>query len=249
LHRALERHHRLVDDDVTAALVEHVRSSIMYERQLLRELEALRPDVNSAADKNVPKANGAPRPTIILPLDDVRVPKPQLPAAAVHHTSTTAQAPPFVSGITTNSKQESSSFQPPGGPSHSRTPSAAESSTYPAPAPAANDPLLGGRPVDGTKSMFINPPLSTPPTAVQQQQTHDPLMSSHPHPLSRSHSVSAAEPSITSNGNASVTGPARGGLDPLGQAKPTSMSASMRVQPSRPRLDAREAASKLANMF
>jgi len=38
------------------------------------------------------------------------------------------------------------------------------------------------------------------------------------------------------------------GLDPLGMAKPTNMTASMRV-PQRPRLDPREAASKLANMF
>jgi hypothetical protein len=38
-------------------------------------------------------------------------------------------------------------------------------------------------------------------------------------------------------------------LDPLGLAKPTYMTSSVRVQPTRPRLDAKEAASKLANMF
>jgi len=38
------------------------------------------------------------------------------------------------------------------------------------------------------------------------------------------------------------------GLDPFGMAKPTNMTASMRA-PQRPRLDPREAASKLANMF
>ena len=38
------------------------------------------------------------------------------------------------------------------------------------------------------------------------------------------------------------------GLDPLGMAKPTNMTASMRA-PQRPRLDPREAATKLANMF
>jgi hypothetical protein len=42
-----------LNDDITAALVEHVRSSIMYERQLLKDLEALRPDISSAADKVV----------------------------------------------------------------------------------------------------------------------------------------------------------------------------------------------------
>ena len=38
------------------------------------------------------------------------------------------------------------------------------------------------------------------------------------------------------------------GFDPLGMTKPTYMTASMRT-PQRPRLDPREAASKLANMF
>lgn len=42
----------------------------MYERQLLRELEALRKDVNSAADKVVPNVNGAPRPAYIPKLDE-----------------------------------------------------------------------------------------------------------------------------------------------------------------------------------
>jgi hypothetical protein len=37
--------------------------------------------------------------------------------------------------------------------------------------------------------------------------------------------------------------------DPLGSIRPHQMSSSVRVQPTRPRLDAREAASKLANMF
>lgn len=38
-------------------------------------------------------------------------------------------------------------------------------------------------------------------------------------------------------------------VDPLGLAKPSYMSQSMRVTNNRPRLDAREAASKLANFF
>jgi hypothetical protein len=38
-------------------------------------------------------------------------------------------------------------------------------------------------------------------------------------------------------------------VDPLGGIRPAYMSASMRVQPTRRKLDAREAASKLANMF
>ena len=38
------------------------------------------------------------------------------------------------------------------------------------------------------------------------------------------------------------------GLDPFGMAEPNYMTASVRA-PQRPRLDPREAASKLANMF
>jgi hypothetical protein len=76
------------------------------------------------------------------------------------------------------------------------------------------------------------------------------------HPLG--HSVSAAGGSIdplgagpstpvspTVNGYSSAST-----MDPLGMGRPGAfMSASVRVQPTRPRLDAREAASKLANMF
>ncbi|KAF7981505.1 hypothetical protein HWV62_33061 [Athelia sp. TMB] len=43
LHVALQTHNRQANEDITAALVDHARSSLMYEKQLLRELEALRP--------------------------------------------------------------------------------------------------------------------------------------------------------------------------------------------------------------
>lgn len=46
-----------------------------------------------------------------------------------------------------------------------------------------------------------------------------------------------------------TAGAGAGGYDPLGQARFGGMSASVRVQPTRPRLDPKEAASKLANMF
>jgi hypothetical protein len=259
LHRALDRHNRLVNDDVTTALVEHVRSSIMYERQMLRELEALRPDVNSAADK-VSKPNGIPRPTVIPPLEDATIPKPlPAPASGPSTPVTTQSTSPFISGVSSNVRQASVPPQSPGaGPSRSPAPSVSSFTPNIPPSPALNSPPLGGRFVDGTKSMFVKPtssPLaaSTPcidsPSIAQkqqkqQQQAHDPLLS--PHPVARSFSVPVVDSSSAVNGHANGDG----GLDPLGQARPVAfMSASMRVQPSRPRLDAREAASKLANMF
>jgi len=39
------------------------------------------------------------------------------------------------------------------------------------------------------------------------------------------------------------------GIDPLSQVRSQQMAQATRTQPTRPRLDAREAASKLANMF
>jgi hypothetical protein len=77
------------------------------------------------------------------------------------------------------------------------------------------------------------------------QQPFDPL---------RSDVVPRAPTTFPLHQDPLVRGPAGyseqgGGLDPLAQVKPHQMAQSMRVQPTRPRLDAREAASKLANMF
>jgi hypothetical protein len=54
LHRALHRHSRLAHEDLMAALIEHARTNIMYEKQLLRELESLKPDVRASADPAPP---------------------------------------------------------------------------------------------------------------------------------------------------------------------------------------------------
>jgi len=78
LHRALQTHSRLAHDDITAALIEHARSSLVYERQLLRELEALRPDVaNAAAPAPEPSKIGLP---IVRPLEEPPVHRPALPS-------------------------------------------------------------------------------------------------------------------------------------------------------------------------
>jgi hypothetical protein len=281
LHRALDSHRRLVTDDVMAALVEHVRSSVMYEKQLLRELEALRPDIaNSASNAPIaPALNGAPRPTYIPPLEDDNAPRvraqppapligqPHGPFAAAH----AAPLPP--TPVSANSSIPSVPHSPAPGPS---------SPAMPTGRPPMNDPPLGGRFVDGTQSMFITPSPKAPlPNAtVIRTSTMPPLppSSTTSGPPTPSSAVSPSSgnplhsplsgPAAFSDplsggplgGSASPLGPSvsgapqSGGLDPLGGLRPGNMSASMmagsmRMSHQRSRLDAREAASKLANAF
>lgn len=132
--------------------------------------------------------------------------------------------------------------------------------------------------MDGTKSMFVKPPstasplgpavtapkpafapststqFNTPSASAQfntpsaSAQFQSPLHVSGP--LGQSITAPVIDSPLTNGLNRSG-GPASqaGGFDPLGQARPSYMSQSVRVAPTRPRLDAREAASKLANMF
>lgn len=141
---------------------------------------------------------------------------------------------------------------------------------------ADGGPPLGGRFVDGTKSMFVKPSgsgsglgtqhgsSSTPTTPSRKMSFQSPLHAPsggagssaqpQPHPLAGGGPI--LDPLLggasRANGNGNGAGQTAGvreELDPLGMVKPSYMSASVRVQPTRPRLDAREAASKLANMF
>ncbi|KAJ3833225.1 Vps5 C terminal like-domain-containing protein [Lentinula raphanica] len=298
LHRALETHNGHVNDDVTAALIEHARSSIMYERQLLRELEALRSDVANAANKVAPSST-IPKPTVILPLEEPirplpppaptpmpndyrreatppRTQSPQIkavpapPPGTSDPLSSVPSGPPSQPSISPSPSQQTvvsrgsvsttSSFASrqaqfsPSVPSSPRQPLPAQSpgagpstptsERFTATKPPVEDgPPLGGRFVDGTKSMFVNSssPLVPPsPTASTFSRGGDPLMVSGP-PVRPS---SALDGKRAMNGN-----PLQNDLDPLGLAKPNYMTSSLRVQPTRPRLDAKEAASKLANMF
>ncbi|KAI0353032.1 hypothetical protein OH77DRAFT_1427802 [Trametes cingulata] len=299
LHRALDRHKRLVTEDVTAALVEHVRSTIVYERQHLRELEALRPEVANANKKHVPqKPVSAPRPSYIPPLEDFssrppiprpasgppsNAPRPPAPSVPPLSASTFVNGPPqgplSSTGVPSPIRPPLPPQSPGAGPSS--TPSPSQPSFAP---PLMDGPPLGGRLVDGTKSMFVKPPTSplassavstparstsalppapqspTPQPPVAPKGPLDPLSapssgppsataSAAPHPLAASAFVPSANSPLANGRSNSVSGSLHNDLDPLGMAKPVNMSASMRVQPTRPRLDAREAASKLANMF
>ncbi|KAJ6515624.1 vacuolar protein sorting-associated protein vps17 [Mycena sanguinolenta] len=388
LHQALETHNRYANDDITTALIEHTRSSIMYERQLLRELEALRVDVAKAADKYVPPANGIPKPPIPVaeeyhPKLPSRTALPPPGAAAVtapangfpqHATVPTPGTQPPPPRIQTPQRAPFQAFSQslynptptgtprpadpasamggplgnpssPGPPSASSTqaiydrpdsltPSSTQSSfasrhpspsvppsgfpqsnstfgplgpqtlpqhasgpqTQPQPQPqlqhqpipqspnavpsspspyqpqthiprTSNEPPLGGRLVEGSKSMFIKPPSSPSPL-----HAHSPLTSTlAPSPSTPSYS---GDPLLGGSGGVgtfprAVSSPLHGSplhvngsrapngsgailhneLDPLGQVQPVPMSASMRAPPQRPRLDAREAAKSLANMF
>lgn len=120
----------------------------------------------------------------------------------------------------------------------------------------ANEPPLGGRFVDGTRSMFVKPTQPPPHAPIHTSASFSSITGPQHHsrgssplhsdPLSRP----APDPLDNTPGRA-MNGQARpgSGADPLGFHKQNQMSNSMRAQPTRPRLDAREAASKLANMF
>lgn len=283
----------------------------MYERQLLRELEALRGDISNAAKKVVPAVNGAPKPSIIPPLEDDRPHPPPAPSAPLENgfQRQIQTQPPHTAGISQNgfiphhvpAQPNAFSTQSPLPSPFPQTPTGRQdplsaasfrsfTPTQALPSPisshtfarqqrlpqspgagpsspvvptnpgiparqAVDEPPLGGRFVDGTKSMFVPKSTSSP----------------RPSPLSFSSSVSnIAVPSSTapfdplrSDSYPSVSSPLQNAgplsasqqpsrlqqIDPLGLGTPQTMTSSLRIQPTRPRLDAREAASKLANMF
>jgi hypothetical protein len=259
LHHALQTHKRLVTDDITTALIEYTRSTIMYERQLLRELESLRPDVASSNAKVVSRANGMPKPTIIPPLEDDSkpppptaesspslnrgpMPSPSVPPGFVSGRPSVSQAPvPPQSPGAGSSKSPVIAHQPP------RSPFIAQNS-YPVPPTQVRsaEPPLGGRFVDGTKSMFVRSSSSAqPPTGAGSPSAA--LRSNHTDPLLGG-PLSTSDP-IHRPGTTDGIPRSGSDVDPLGGLRPAYMSASVRVQPTRQRLDAREAASKLANMF
>ena len=283
----------------------------MYEKQLLRELEALRGDVSNAAKKVVPVANGAPKPSVVPPLEDFSdrnyvQPTSSGPSANGFHNAPHRQVPHTAGpadnggpqGFTPHKlpdqpqiqhvpQSPSSSLFPrtrPGGqeplsaasiqsfstrgplllsqhnPNHSlppQSPGAGPSSPVIAPErqsvprPAESEAPLGGQFVDGTKSMFVTrSTLSPRPSLLSFSSSTSNIPGSNT-PFDPLRNDSHARPTSPSPLH---SGPSQQALqtqetDPLGSIRPYQMSSSVRVQPTRPRLDAREAASKLANMF
>ncbi|KAF9058062.1 Vps5 C terminal like-domain-containing protein [Panaeolus papilionaceus] len=326
LHKALQTHNRHANDDITTALIEHARSSIMYERQLLRELESLRVDVSNANKKVLPAATGPPKPTIIPPLEDDRrhlepapsapiangfhQPKPGRPQQPPHTAALNGSAQGFIPHKVQSYATDPLTGQPeiPSSPAFPQTPvgrhepplSAASSRSFasqqqgplsPAPAyatmrqplppqspgagpsspvlpsqnpsavpsvrAASTEPPLGGRFVDGTRSMFVprSNSVSRPSPLAFSSSTSN-LPNGHPtagpssapfDPLRSDNYAAAPSPLNDSGMRSHLSRPQD--VDPLGFIKPNQMASSVRVQPTRPRLDPREAASKLANMF
>lgn len=261
LHRSLQTHKRLVTDDIATALIEYTRSTIMYERQLLRELESLRPDVATSNTKVVSRTNGIPKPTFIPPLEDDfkppaplaepnpslnrgPVPSPSVPPGFVSGRPSISQAP-----VPPQSPGAGSSKSPAVAPQQPRSPFIAQNSSPVPPTQVRSaEPPLGGRFVDGTKSMFVHSSSSAQhPTQADSAGSPSAVLRSNTDPLLGG-PVGASD---TIHRPGTTDGTPRGGsdVDPLGGLRPAYMSASMRVQSTRQRLDAREAASKLANMF
>jgi hypothetical protein len=281
----------------------------MYEKQLLRELEALRGDVSSAAKKVVPVANGVPQPSIVPPLEDFSdrnhvEPAPSAPLANGFHNAPHIQAPhtagllannggpqtftphklpnqpqvphipqstspsPFSQTwlgrqepLSADSVQSFSSTRGPFSPSslyHSlppQSPGAGPSSPVLAPEKQSvprteNEAPLGGQFIDGTKSMFVTKRTSSSrpsPLAVSSSTSNIPGPNVPFDPL-RNDSYTRPASSLLYSGPSRQASQTQE-TDPLGSIRPHQMSSSVRIQPTRPRLDAREAASKLANMF
>ncbi|KAF9568993.1 hypothetical protein CPC08DRAFT_813168 [Agrocybe pediades] len=309
LHRALETHNRYANDDITTALIEHARSSIMYERQLLRELESLRVDIGNANKKVLPPTNGAPKPSVIPPLEDYSdrphpQPAPSAPLKNGFHQPSHIQ-PPHTAGVASqngfiphripgqernqpisqpDSPLPSPFPQTPGGrqdplsasssrsfasrqaplssiPAHQplppHSPGAGQSSsitsqtaTIPHAATSA-EPPLGGRFVDGTKSMFVTK-TTTKPSPLSFSSSTSNIQHPSPNvpfdPL-RSDSYPAVSSPLHDGSQVQSQQTRQQDMDPLGSLRPHQMTSSLRAQPQRSRLDAREAASKLANMF
>lgn len=148
LHRAIISHSKNAHDDITANLIEHARASLIHERSMKRELEAIRADVRAIGQPRaiVPQTSTTPhvrRTTSIEPI--VSLASPPLPGSP----TTTGPTSPSVSGSAAHS-----------GPPGSNMPT---TPIGPSPvAPAAVGNTNGGRPADGTQSMIIPPP-ATPP--------------------------------------------------------------------------------------
>ncbi|KAI5123375.1 hypothetical protein M0805_006083 [Coniferiporia weirii] len=290
LHLAFERHNKLVDEDITAALIEHARSMISYERQRLRELESLCPEVKAADSKFIPATAGPPRPAFIPKLEDDLKPAPLVrPPPTVPQEPLPGSAasfrPPNI-GPALPSKSPIASSLPPQSPGAGpSTPSSPHFLRNGTPASPLAGPPLGGRLVEPASTLASStpgPPLvnRAPGTASAAASFSAPASSApsgaaSPSPLFATPAVyhetdplgplgpsAQVRRSVTSGSSVSPLGfgpnvngsrlPAQQEeVDPLGLGKPRYMSQSLQLppKPQRPRLDAREAASKLANMF
>ena len=130
LHKAIITHSRHTHEDVTSSLIEHARTTLIYERTILKELEAVRNDVRTI---------GQPRSALSPTITPQQSPVSPLPAASPRAALQYAQSQSSPKIVDPHFQQEASR----------QTNQAV--STQPGSLPASP------RPLNGSKSMIITP--------------------------------------------------------------------------------------------
>ncbi|QRW16356.1 vacuolar protein sorting-associated protein 5 [Rhizoctonia solani] len=201
LHNALRVHARHAHEDIASMLIEHARASVHYEKARLKELEALKGDVERA---NGPAVHGNGRTPLT---GESRVPI----------TGPAGGATPIRGPL----------IQPP-------LTSSAPSSGPPSPH-VVRPPIVSGPPI----------PQGTPGPGPQPAQAQAPAGPSIPTPAAPSLDPLGVPPRPQSAASSIPGTP-----NPLHTpAQPHPLAKSMYAQSTHRKLDAREAAAKLANMF
>lgn len=223
LRRAIVTHSKHAHDDITAALIEHARATLIHERSVKRELEAVRADVRAIGQP----IKSAPTPA---------------PAAVAHHPTIPNAAPsvPVIpAGVPGHPADRSYLPGPSPAASSLARPSIPAPSPVPVAAAGASHIVNGGRPLDGTQSMIV-PPLSRG-SNVNSPTTFTRSMTSTPTPISPT-SFDPLSQSV-------VVGPSSANAN--GTYQPTHAATMGRsfMAPQRSRIDDREAARKLANFL
>ncbi|KAG8865405.1 Vacuolar protein sorting-associated protein 17 [Tulasnella sp. 330] len=250
LHKALHTHSRHTHEDIAQSLIEHARTVILYEKQLLKELESLKTDFSNinkkAVDFKVPVAASSHQGVLANSSSG--------PQERVRADSFGATPIVTANGSIIGPSQASSSF------GSSRMDGT--KSMFISPVSTAAQHPLPASPSPNVQGQQIPPSPSIPPNRgfVAQRAIAGASSSNPASPLSASSPVQyhherpidplGAGPSPRTPGDDSIHGQGpmmgRGLMGPHGA---NTMARSMYVQPVRSRLDAREAAAKLANFL
>ncbi|EUC66433.1 vacuolar protein sorting-associated protein [Rhizoctonia solani AG-3 Rhs1AP] len=195
LHNALRVHARHAHEDIASMLIEHARANVHYEKARLRELEALKGDIEKA---NGPVVQGNGRAPLAGAGDGARVP-------------ITGPVPTPIRG------------------------------------PLVQPPLTSSAPSSGPPSPHVaRPPVVTGPSIPQGvpgpvlQQAQPPTLAG---PVIPSDPLGVPRPQSAASSVPGTPNP------PHTPTQPHPLAKSMYTQPTHRRLDPREAAAKLANMF
>ncbi|CAE7233439.1 unnamed protein product [Rhizoctonia solani] len=196
LHNALRVHARHAHEDIASMLIEHARASVHYEKGRLRELEALKGDIEKA---NGPVVQGNGRTPLA---GDGRVPiTGPVPGVGATPIRGPLVQPPLTSSAPSSGPPSPRVARPPAAPGPSIPPSI----PGPVPQQAPAQPQAG-------------PSISADPLGVPRPQSAASSVPGTPNP-------------------------------PHTPTQPHPLAKSMYSQPTHRKLDPREAAAKLANMF